>query len=127
MGDLDTVAKKKAMVNKLLGEIHHQEEELISSNTALFEEEVRNLLDGVGEGFGYASRYNSIGYPYYCSKIPGVKIIYIRTNYCYREDNEKYLEVVISSPKGRLIPKQMLGYRVEFSVAENYYDDTIDY
>ena len=122
---LSTVAEKKAMVNKLLSEIHHQEEQIISSNTALFEEEVRNLLDGVGEGFCYAARYNSIGYPYYCSKIPGVNTIYIKTRYC--GDDEKYLEVEVSSPKGRLIPKQMLGYKVEFSVVDNYYDDTIDY
>lgn len=113
------VAEKKATINKLLGEIHQIEESMITSNSGKFEEEVRNLLDGVGKGFVGGDYYAPTRY---YSSIPGVKNIRFHRSY----DDVVTVEVKITSPKGRLIPKKVLGYDVVIYCSSKY-KEYVDY
>lgn len=114
------VAEKKATINKLLGEIHQIEESMTSSNSGKFEEEVRNLLDGVGEGLVEGDYYAPTRY---YSTIPGIKNIRIHRDYF---NDTTTVEVKVTSPKGRLIPKKVLGYDVVISCSSKY-GERIDY
>ena len=70
-----TINQKVALKNKLETEIEAFFEKVADKNTIILVEEVKNLLDGVGEGFVEGDYYAP---DRYYSRIPGVKNIRIR-------------------------------------------------
>lgn len=101
---MSSVNKKKALINKLLGEIHQEEKRILIQNSIKLESEVRNLLGGVGEGYCYSPDL-------YLSNIKGVKYIVV-ANDC--------VIVKITSPRGRLLPEEIMGYPVVIQESDNY-------
>ena len=69
-----TINEKVALKNKLESEIEAFFQKVADKNTIILVEEVKNLLDGVGEGFVEGDYYAPNRY---YSKIPGVKNIRI--------------------------------------------------
>lgn len=70
-----TINQKAALRNRLEAEIEAFYNEKADKNAIILVEEVKNLLDGVGEGFVEGDYYAP---DRYYSKIPGVKNIRIR-------------------------------------------------
>lgn len=117
-----SVNQLKAELNRLKAEIGCREAEVENRNTPILIEEVSNLLQGVGEGFMSGDYYAPSRY---YSRIEGVKNI--------REasfDGELYIMVKITSPKGGLLPKQiMVGgttYKVCYKESLKY-KEKVDY
>ncbi|MBQ2174386.1 MAG: hypothetical protein II453_04720 [Alphaproteobacteria bacterium] len=114
-----TVSEMKQEINRLYGEIAAVENEIINTNTATFVAEVRNLLDGVGEGFVERDYYADARY---YSIILGVKNIRINT--------EDSILVKIESASGYLLPKEIVIdgkiYNVAFVQSKNYIE-RLDY
>jgi len=73
-----TINQKVALKNKLETEIEDFYNEKADKNSIILVEEVKNLLDGVGEGFVEGDYYAPNRY---YSKIPGVKNIRIRRGF----------------------------------------------
>ena len=73
-----TINQKVALKNKLETEIEAFFEKVADKNTIILVEEVKNLLDGVGEGFVEGDYYAP---DRYYSRIPGVKNIRIRVGF----------------------------------------------
>ena len=70
-----TINEKTALRNKLEAEIEAFFNEVSDKNTIILVEEVKNLIDRVGEGFVEGDYYAP---DTYYSRIPGVKNIRIR-------------------------------------------------
>jgi len=73
-----TINQKVALKNKLETEIEAFFEKVADKNSIILVEEVKNLLDGVGEGFVEGDYYAP---DRYYSRIPGVKNIRIRVGF----------------------------------------------
>ena len=73
-----SINQKVALKNKLETEIEAFFEKVADKNTIILVEEVKNLLDGVGEGFVEGDYYAP---DRYYSRIPGVKNIRIRVGF----------------------------------------------
>lgn len=106
--------------NETTAEIRHRNDGRIRDNTRILDAEVRNLIDGVGDGYIPEDHYAC---ERYYSTIDGVKNFRI-----YRAMNEQkeifVLEVKILSPKGRLLPDEIKvrnqKYVIEFLKSKNY-------
>lgn len=109
------VERRRALINRLLGEIHAEEKRITNSNYAKFEEEVRNLIDCVGKGFTGGDYYAPRRY---YSEIPGVKNI--RFNDHVSGHDTAVIDVKVTSSEGYLLPKKILGYDVVFTQSSNY-------
>ena len=117
-----SINQLKAEINRLQAEVDCRMAGLENKNTSILMEEVRNLLLGVGEGFIAGNYYAP---DRYYSQIEGVKNL--------REasfDGELYIMVKITSPKGGLLPKQiMVGgttYKICYKESEKY-NREVDY
>ena len=73
-----TINEKTALRNKLEAEIEAFFNEKADKNSIILVEEVKNLLDGVGDGFVEGDYYAP---DRYYSRIPGVKNIRIRRGF----------------------------------------------
>lgn len=73
-----TINEKTALKNKLEAEIEAFFQRETDKNSIILVEEVKNLLDGVGEGFVEGDYYAP---DRYYSKTPGVKNIRIRAGF----------------------------------------------
>ena len=73
-----TINEMTALINNLEAEIEAFFNEKADKNSIILVEEVKNLLDGVGEGFVEGDYYAP---DRYYSKIPGVKNIRIRRGF----------------------------------------------
>jgi len=73
-----TINEKTALRNKLEAEIEAFFQKETDKNTIILVEEVKNLIDGVGEGFVEGDYYAP---DRYYSRIPGVKNIRIRRGF----------------------------------------------
>lgn len=73
-----TINEKTALKNRIESEIEAFYNEKADKNSIILVEEVKNLLDGVGEGFVEGDYYAP---DRYYSRIPGVKNIRIRVGF----------------------------------------------
>lgn len=108
------VERRKSLINRLISQIHAEEVRLTNSNYVKFEEEVRNLLDCVGPGFCEGDYYAPRRY---YSKIEGVKNIRFTKEY---SDKKPSIIVKVVTPKGYMLPKEILGYKVIFTESSNF-------
>lgn len=114
------------ITNEATAEIRHRNNARMQNNIRILDAEIRNLLDGVGDGFISGDYYAK---DRYYSSIRGVKNIRI---YKSEELGEKEAELLVKilSPKGKLLPKEItvrnIKYRIEF-VPSKKYTMEIDY
>lgn len=117
-----SINQLKAEINRLKAEITCREAGLENKNTPILMEEVRNLLQGVGEGFIAGNYYAPSRY---YSRIEGVKNIR-RASF----DGEPNILVKVTSPKGELLPKQIMvegtTYKIVY-IESRKYKGKIDY
>ena len=73
-----TINEKTALKNRIESEIEAFYNEKADKNSVILVEEVKNLIDGVGEGFVEGDYYAP---DRYYSRIPGVKNIRIRVGF----------------------------------------------
>jgi len=73
-----TINEKTALKNRIESEIEAFYNEKADKNSVILVEEVKNLIDGVGEGFVEGDYYAP---DRYYSRIPGVKNIRIRRGF----------------------------------------------
>lgn len=108
------------MNNEITAEIRHKNNNRIYNNVRILDAEVRNLLDGVGDGFVSSDYYAK---DRYYSSIKGVKNLRI---YKPEEVEEKDAELLVKilSPKGKLLPKEItvrnIRYKIKFISSKNY-------
>lgn len=112
--------------NEITAEIRHKRNDSIHKNTRVLDAEIRNLLDGVGDGYTPADHYAPNRY---YSTICGIKNL--RLGIAQEEQNPvRVIVVKLLSPKGRLLPDKIkvrnIDYKIEFWRSKNYIS-TVDY
>lgn len=108
------------LTNEATAEIRHRKDNRIHNNVRILDAEIRNLLDGVGDGYTPDDHYAPARY---YSTINGIKNLRIHTEI-------RVIIVKLLSPKGKLLPETITvrnkTYKIEFWRSKNY-NPTIDY
>ena len=121
----DNVNELISKANELMARVQAIEKKITDKNYQIFIKEVRNLLNGVGEGYIAEDYYSS---DRYYSDIEGVKNIRLLAP--EKEGYEAEIMVKVTSPKGYLIPKEIQidgkKYYTAFIHSKNY-NSEIDY
>ncbi len=116
-----TINEKTALKNKLEAEIEAFYNEKADKNSIILVEEVKNLLDGVGEGFVEGDYYAPNRY---YSRIPGVKNIRIRVG--FTSPATIYVKLYSPTP----LPEKINIYGEEYVVEtfeSSRYSDKLNY
>jgi len=113
-----TINEKTALKNRLEAEIEAFFNEKADKNTIILIEEVKNLLDGVGEGFVEGDYYAP---DRYYSRIPGVKNIRIRVG--FTTPATIYVKLYYFTPLPEKITLFGEEYRVETFESSRYSDE----
>lgn len=115
------------MNNEITAEIRCKRSNAICKNTRILDAEVRNLLDGVGDGYTAEDCYAP---DRYYSSIDGVKNLRIHLEMGDGKESVRVIIVKLLSPKGKLLPETISvrnkKYKIEFWRSKRY-DSTVDY
>lgn len=115
------------MNNEITAEIHYKRSNVICKNTRVLDAEIRNLLDGVGDGYTPEDNYAK---ERYYSTIDGVKNLRIHIELGESKEIVQVITVKLLSPKGKLLPETIKvrnkEYKIEFWRSKNY-DSRVDY
>lgn len=113
--------------NEITAEIRHKRNDSIHKNTRVLDAEIRNLLDGVGDGYTPADCYAP---ERYYSSIDGVKNLRIHVEMEDSKQTVKVIVVKLLSPKGKLLTEKItvrnIEYKIVFWRSKNY-DSKVDY
>lgn len=113
--------------NEITAEIRCKKSKLVCKNTRILDAEVRNLLDGVGDGYTAEDYYAPVRY---YSSIDGVKNLRIHLEMGDGKESVRVIIVKLLSPKGKLLPETISvrnkKYKIEFWRSKKY-DSTVDY
>ena len=113
--------------NETTAEIRYQRHKSTQDNIRILDAEVRNLLDGVGDGYTPGDSYAP---DRYYSSIEGVKNIRIYTEMREQKQTVKVIVVKLLSPKGKLLTEKITVRNVEYNIVfwkSKNYNPTIDY
>lgn len=113
--------------NETAAEIRYQRHKSTQDNIRILDAEIRNLLDGVGDGYTPADSYAP---DRYYSSIEGVKNIRIYTEMKEQKQTVKAIAIKLLSPKGKLLTEKITVRNIEYNIVfwkSKKYTPTVDY
>ena len=99
--------------NETAAEIRYKRNDSIHKNIRILDAEVRNLLDGVGDGYTPADNYAP---ERYYSTIDGVKNLRIHVEMGEQKEKVRVIVVKLLSPKGKLLPEKITVRKVDYKI-----------